>query len=202
MSSSAEKNAPPDSTRSPRAPRGGTACRRSRRRVPEAEEDPVREPVGAGVDRPDERVGPLDPKPTTTSGASGWASRAVSRPRSATRNCRSPSVNATSSKRAARKPERRAAAVAQVRRMVDRADHSGCAAASRRQAGVASREPSSTMMISNTSASVGRISSASATSASRFASSLWAGKNRGVRRPAPAPPGLGVGRGSKGRSLA
>ena len=43
-------------------------------------------------------------------------------------------------------------------------------------AGVPSFEPSSTAMISNVSARVGRVSSASVTSASRLASSLWAGK--------------------------
>ena len=63
ISSSAEKNAPPDSTRTPSsAARRNSLQAQSTSRDREAEEDPVGEPVGAGVERPHERVGPLDPE--------------------------------------------------------------------------------------------------------------------------------------------
>ena len=110
ISSSAEKNAPPDSTWTPPATRAGTACRRSRRRVTGG-----RRRSGWRAGRRGRRSvrtsgsARLMRKPATTSGRSGWARRSISRPRSATWNWRSPSVKATSSKRAAAKPDRRAA---------------------------------------------------------------------------------------------
>ena len=60
----------------------------------------------------------------TTASASPWRKRTVSRPRSTTRNWRSPSVKAMRSCRAAPKPDRRARTVAEVPFVVDDSDPS------------------------------------------------------------------------------
>ena len=107
---SAEKKAPPDST--------AQALQRLAAEElagavdvgdPEAEEDPVGQAVRARVEGADERVGALDPEADDDVGLVGSASRSIRRPRSATWNWRSPSVNATRSYRAAPKPDRSAA---------------------------------------------------------------------------------------------
>src|SRR5687768_5001144 len=95
---------------------------------------------------------------------------------SATLNCRSPSVNARASNRAAAKPERKAAPYPWLISWWTARTWGWAPASSAAMVGVASREPSSTMMISKSPASVGRVASASSTSPRRFASSLWAGK--------------------------
>ena len=110
MISSADRNAPPDSTRMPwqRFPPEELAGAVDVGRA-EAEEDPVGEPIALRVQGPDERVRPLDPEaddhvgPIRPGHPSGQATE------SATRNWRSPSVKATNPNRAARKPERNAA---------------------------------------------------------------------------------------------
>ena len=94
-------------------------------------------------------------KPTTTSGASGAASRSVSRPMSATLNWRSPSVNAIELVARGAEAGAQRRPVAEVDRVVDGPDdvRDGALGELRpRWSRVASREPSSTAMISNVSA--------------------------------------------------
>src|SRR3954470_4804890 len=70
---------------------------------------------------------------------------------------------------------------------------SEAAASSSAIEGVASREPSSTITISNVAASPGRVASASSTRGRRFASSLWAGKkydSSATRSRSPVEPGI------------
>ena len=60
---SAEKKAPPDSTRTPSsASRRKSLQAQSTSVIGESEEDPVRQAVGAGIEGPDERISSLDPE--------------------------------------------------------------------------------------------------------------------------------------------
>ena len=145
---------------------------------PQPEEDPVREPVGPRVGGADRGVGPLDPEPDDDIGRVRFG-----RARGEPPDVRDLELAVAIGERdevVARGREARAerGAIAQVGRVVDDPHEVGVARSRgrRRGAGVASRDPSSTAMISNVSASDGSVASASPTRPSMLASSLWAGK--------------------------
>ena len=144
----------------------------------EAEPDPDREPVQPGVDRPDERVRPLDPVADDGVGLVGLA-EAGGEPA----EVRDPELAVAVGERdelVARRPGSRTAAPRRSRGSSG-GGRPGRRRGSPRPARRRSRRsrratPSLTTMISNVSASVGSVSSASATSSRTLASSLWAGK--------------------------
>jgi hypothetical protein len=131
-----------------------------------AEEDPIGEPVGPRVERPDERIRTPDPEPDDgigpALGVAGGQAADVGDPELAIPVREGDQVVAGRAE-----PGPQGGPVAEVAGMVD-----GPSAIR----GVASREPSSTMTTSNVSASEGSVASASSTRPCRFASSLWAGK--------------------------
>ena len=164
----------------------------------EPEEDPVGEPVGPRVERPDERVGALDPEADDDVGRVGLG-QAGGQPAEVGDLELAVAVG-EGDELVAGGPEPGAErrAVAEVGRVVDDPDDVRVARppARRRCAGVASREPSSTAMISNVSASVGqRRRAPRSTRPSRLASSLWAGKKYDSRatRARRGPVGAAVG---------